>query len=537
MSAPKTFLSSLLSIVAWGVLGGVVGLGGGYFAFVKKKPRFHASTTIQVSRPGGSSDVTRPTDDSVAAGSSQQQASTEAAATVVGLEGSAEGAGEEGVGDDRLLFLSQGVVDLAVSAGELSKLSEIREAQQVSQKTSASLAAVLSQSGRVRIDAPVANSMGNVYVVHCFADTPSSSQQMANAIAVGFQKFVTTEGTQTDWQQSIDVMRELLQYPSERLVDLREQLAELDVPTDASLVDGEVMSVAAEQLRQLRPRVESLVSEQGDMRSKSRGVESLINQGASAEIVLTALGQVSHRRDARDPQQGTRDAELAKAKKAYQEKVAERQKVADEVRRNLVPLQVEKDRLLKQFGAQHPQVKAVDLRMSDVRMKLDLLPPLGPEPGVAEPAAASPFRQSDPGEGESKGPDQDVSVVLSALRSEQRQVDDELKAVRLAAEQAAATVAVQQRVLEEAQRIRKEIATEEALRDQILARLESIPVVAPVAETRVEILQDAMPGEQSDPALSPHLAIGGAMGAVSGLILGCLLVVTSVARAEPGDSE
>ena len=552
--------------MGWGVVGVLIGIGGGYFAYVKKKPRFRSTATVQVNWPSqddsSNSEQLGTTDqtDSTQADDNQKQSAIAGGNQIGGEHQS----GSKGT-SDRLLVLTDAVVNEAVHSGALRGLPEMARIKTESKASESGLAGEMIQSGLVEISRPEPGSFGSVYTVTCLGDTPTSSQKIANAIASGFQASVTSNTNQSDWQKSLGIMQELLEFPTQRLLQLREQRDRLVLPDDATLRDDEVVSRAAEQLRLLRPRVDSLLIEQSDLRAKLRNVESLIGQGASAEMLLTALGQSidrmsqspgskdrGNRADSDQTSQSDAAEDLVKAKREYQARLAEREKVLRDVERSLVPLQAQKDTLLKQYGSKHPRVKAVDFSIEQIRLKVAALPDLGPEPGTTpfpKTPSSSPGESTSRATGESPSKDsiesssngndlsppasheKDVSVLLKALRIQQRQVDQELRSVRLATEQAATDVAKQKQVLQEAQRIGGEIEREQALRDQITARLKIVPVAPPTTHARVEVLQSATPGVQFEPTFKPYLIIGGSLGFIAAFIFGGLLLATSAATA------
>ncbi|SRR6056297_1250274 len=540
VSKPKTFLSGTLALMAWGAIGASIGLVGGYFVYVKKPPRFESTVVLAVTRAEPDAETAAaelPAADWITSSESPDAATA---------SGSPTGATRQI--DDSAVILSEPVVARAIASNQLTRLPELGPLRQSAERSKVSLANALLRSGRLAVQRQGEGVTGTRYELRCQGDTPSSAQQLSQAMASSYSESLQRGGSQTaDWQTAMDLIQQASGSVTQRLTALEQQLRQLDVPVGASLQAGRVVSPAAERLHQLRQESEQLVDQRVGLEQKLRRVESLIAQGAEADMILAALGKpvvVPARPTAPLVAQANSGDDAPDPAAVYQQQLAERARVAAEIERELKPLQTEYDRLLTQFAREHPRVRSVRTKMAAVQSKLDALPPLEPPANMSpRPAAKSPSEDSpaasaaaNPGKSASSKGEQ-VSELLRALRIEAQRAGEAVESRRGALEDLAATVAFQQQRLTEEARIRDEIAAQQRLVESITARLQPLSRSSPFPEATAAILQAPTLGRQSAPELLPHLAVGGVAGGISGIVLAGLLLLTSVAVPAAGKGE
>ncbi len=524
--------SRALILLGWAMLGTVVGVGGGYFAYVKKPPVFESSATIQVSRASGpQSESPNPLSPEI---------------------------------DDRTVILSAPVISRALALG----------------KQEPAIQAIIAKRG-LRMDTPIVTSTGTTYEVHARGKTPRSSQQTTEAIVTAYRDYVMGDASGETSESPLAIMQELQRIQTERVPQLEQQLKELDIPRGASLQNDSVVSAAAERLQQLRPRINALESQQFALQTQMQRAESLIAESAPVGAVLSALGHAASSLE-RTPQprresvvamepnlgQAETDAAQRETQEQFLAQKQERERMTREIQRELKPLQFELDNLLKKFGSAHPTVQGVQAKIDRVRLKLDALPPLGDAPGdpvasggddenpfgtmkpptvdfdrdaerdinASDQAAetpASPIANDAPEANETTKAAQ-VSVLLRSLRLRLRQVQQQSAEMKAVAVQTATTVAEEHRALQEELRLRQELAQSLLVREQLTAGIQHAATGPTAGVVQVDILSPASPGQQVEPQALLHVGAGGALGLITGIVLACLLLATSIG-ANPQD--
>ncbi|WP_068142437.1 GumC domain-containing protein [Roseimaritima ulvae] len=500
-STPRlsSFVAGCLTMVAWSVLGLTIGVGGGYFLYVKKPAEFQSVAVLQV----------------------QHQATTDT--------------------DDSQIILSDPVLNRAVSEHRLDRLPSLQAPganrnQNNNKKNNPPARDVISQLRRhIKLQRrPLAAAAPDaIYEVQCHAASSSDSEAIANAVVSSYVQYLSATDNQTAWKSAIELLQSARNESLERIAELEKQRVPLKLPANASLEAGEVISAEAVRWDRLRSESARFHEEYIQANAQIQRTESLITEGAAADDILAALGMSVDAAPTTAPAaDASADASAVKAAEQQKRILAERAKIRADVERDLVPLNQELDRLLKIVASEHPKVRGVQKRIDKVLERLNDMPPLPKRsPSAGQPKTQDTARQ------ETTGPSKGTLVTarLRALRTRRDQLGQQMSDVDAQLKQAAERVSKQKTELQEDARFRREITLEQQLADRATEQLETILRTPPEPATQAAVVSLAEPGVQVTPHLGPHLLIGAAAGVLLGLVLGGLFLLTSAAGEPEGD--
>ncbi len=504
--APRTLASGCLTVLSWGLLGLLLGTGSGYFLYVKKPAEFQSSALLQVT------------------------------------------GGEAVSPADALVILSDPVLEAAVSRGRLDRLPGLQPPASNRALTSTEFVALLRERAKLRVEPLHPQASSVIYELYCHGATPSASEAVATAIVSAYVDYFSKQGDSTDWQAALQLLQTARTEGLARIAELEQQLSQLRVPADATLQDGNVVSAAAEQWSRLRNESERLHNEYIRATASLRQTETLIADGATADQVLAALGSpampgprpIPAAQPGADAEAAARTAAAA-ARAAEQRRsiLATRQRIREEVERDLQPLQEELDQLSKIVASEHPKIRGVQMRMQKVRERLKDMPPLPPDAAPANasaPAAASPSpllpAESSPTNGEQllqASPGALITSQLRALRQRRDALASQMTDIDARLDQAAELVSLQKTELQADARIRSEIQAQQRLMERAIEQLAEIPATPPAIQPRVQILQTAQPGIQVAPWVWSHVLVGAIAGLLSAMVLASLVLLTTAA--------
>jgi hypothetical protein len=496
MMKPKKIASALIALIAWTLLGTLLGAAGGYVVYVRQPAVFQAEGALQI-------------------------------ATVSPIAGTATG---EEV-DAGKLISSTAVLSKAASQGRLGRLPGMtgRNPQDVAE--------AIQTSGDLQVIAEDPDALGTVFRVQFRGATPSASQQIVQSVMQATVESLTEVDNTANWNESIQILTDVRQQIDQTVADLRRNIAQLPASSDVATVEEELVSVVSEKYQRLRADADQLQNLKNALNQKLRHVESMIQNGASTSAILAGLDipvmpAVTQRQPASGGQAATNEQDAEQ-----QRQLAERMKVEREIQSAMRPLQQELDKLLEKFGAQHPTVAFKQKQIDELQAKLDQLPPLNAALGspraptdVASPSSDDVAIELQQDQGSDAA--QKVMASLRALRSEKQQVEQAFEELASQLEQAAAEYAEQQNSQAERVRLNRELESQNQLLEQAATRLQELSSRPPFPKVRAAVLRAPGLGVQVEPQLKPLLVRGIQIGAVVGLVLVSLLYLTSLATSE-----
>ncbi|QDV14274.1 hypothetical protein CA51_41710 [Rosistilla oblonga] len=504
----------LLIFFAWSFLGTTLGLGTAYFNYVRERPSFESTAIVAIRDLGA--------DKSVTPESPTEPQSSSSVAAPLGSER------PEGIVAEGLAILSEPVVKMAIAE------KGVRDA------------GVANFIRRHDLQVEYIDSspkQGQMFSIRGRGETPSAAAEVVASVVNAYRGYVSKDDGSESWQQALAQFSETHAVVNSRIEKLEQQLEALSLPADASLLNGSVVSRAATQVDSLRSEAEQVANQKSAAETKLQKVELLLAADApdtNYQDILTTLNITQIPRSQPQPaavespemKQAAAEQRAAEIEQARQQRIA----LTEQVQRELIPLEQELDLLLLNVGTEHPKAKGLRKQIALVRAKLTQLPPI-PAPLETPP---NPFDQritppSDPAETSEQREtlQKKITTKLAALRVEIQRLDARYKTIEIELDKAAKEFTSQQQTLQEEQRLREALSQQYLLADQITRTLAAVPDLASDHPKEVTVVRPAERGTQVAPNLGMHLAAGGGLGCLSGMMLvGLVLVTTQQDRSE-----
>ncbi|MGI9459284.1 MAG: hypothetical protein ACR2NF_04735, partial [Pirellulales bacterium] len=340
---------------------------------------------------------------------------------------------------------------------------------------------------------------------------------------------------------------------------LQRAIDEIDLPQQAVLQDGSVVSPAAIKLNASIRRFERFDLQRESLQQRLWRAKELLAQNAHDRDVLELLAVLPTDRKVPDTAVAASQEHSVSlgSERGRREWLAEKEKLTVAVEQEVQPLQKQLDELLNiKYGPQHPQIKHLKMLIAKAKGKLAVYA-VEPDFGGAKSsrtqvggAPDSPVSlqdgtqsgQEDIGvgmteqQGDAASARNSLEVVLSVLKGELKRLSNDLGSVDEELETLATIVANESQVLRYNERLRREMQhlqeTGKSLEGEIqhaLSLYERVP-------SSCEVLIACGPAVQVSPVLSPYLFYGSLGGIAAALTLFTVLwFALSLVPGRPAD--
>lgn len=492
-STARQTVSRILGISAWGLLGMLVGLGAGYFMYVKQPAVFTSTSTFEIAgNPGGN-----------------PLAGTDPAE----LDNKTPSA--QNVGP---FLFSQAIIAEAINSENLLR--------QLSSNRSATADQVAGQwiaAGNISTQALGSSGKGALLKLQTKAPTPSVATRLNQAILATYQSQTSDDKEFVQWNESIKLLTTARAEIQKRQAELEAFAQNLEIPSDAVWIDGKVESAAATRLPTLKTELQQLTAQQSALAKRLIEIEAMIAQGSSAAQILVVMGQPAPTSTPETENTSDESAAQANAAELAQRQRAERRAKWEA---EVVPLEQELKRLLTKVGPAHPAAVALKSRLAKAR---DNAGPLG----NSETAAAdkpnsppSPDAKEDSADVEAEAPPsngQRISTLLKQLRAQKHRLDQQRSRAEEEQSQVILTLASEEQKLRLADSIQQDQAQQRQLLASVITKLATLEDASPIRPVSLTTTAPPTEGIQTDPQLRPYLLTGGAVGLALGFLAAILL--------------
>lgn len=294
--------------LAWMLFGSLVGLGGGYYSYLRQMPTFRSKARIQLF------------------------SATDAAKQVDSL-------------DESPLLLSKSILEGVSLREELKEVPELMSAPKDSPRV---------QGTRLGLGRAYARKIseaqdGPVYEVSYSGMTPVSSRQIMVAIVAAIQEEFGGDKV-AEWNESVGLLERLVEDSNPRVSELSESLDKVEQELKGVLVEDGGQSATLIQWSNLQRRVEHEYRGQALVQSRLSDMKSLLKMEVSQEELLRSLSE-------------SWPEEFQKAS------MLDGSGEADALKEQLAQLQAQMDALLKIYGEAHPKVTVIRDKMDAVRQE------------------------------------------------------------------------------------------------------------------------------------------------------------------------
>ena len=526
MSHSYSLRGAFAVFCCWAAVGAAAGAAIAYFAYAREPREFASTAVVRFERFED-----EPTNQQILEFQPRQQTRSDAAAKPA--------AKSDNPPDDSLLLCGQSVLSQAAVSGQLMEIPELRVPKAISSKTSAEdFVRDWVSRERLVVTKFKSTSRGGLYRVSFRSELPSVSSQVVSAVVAAMVERFDRQASQNDATETIKNLgqrREELELQAE---GLQRAIDELDLPQQAVLQDGRVVSPAAIRLDASIRSFERLTLQREGLQQRLRRAEDLLAQNVKERRilemlgVLTTEGKISGNASEASPEQALR----LRSERERREWLAEKEKLTAAVKREVQPLQKQLDELLGiKYGPQHPQIRHLNTLIAKAKGKLAqyaVEPDFGvinspltsgaalPEDPIPDQDERQLSQESRADRGDQTRDDvsdgDSLQLVLSVLNGELRGLSSDLNRVDTELEALATTVANENKVLQQNERLSLEIQQLQEISKSLEAEVQHALSLNERAPSSCEVLTAAGPAVQVSPILNSYLRFGSLAGVLAG---------------------
>ena len=517
----------------WAAVGAAAGAAIAYFAYARQPREFASSAVVRFERFED-----EPTNKQSGEVQPRQQSRLDAAL------GSA--ATLRNPPDDSLLLCGQTVLSEAAVSGNLMEIQELRVVKAIPTQTSADdFVRNWVTSGRLMVTQFKSTSRGGLYRVTFRSELPSVSNRVVSAVVAAMVERFDGQASQNLATETIQDLRQRREELGRQAEDLQRTIENLDLPQQAVLQDGRVVSPAAIKLDASIRSFERLTLQREGLQQRLRRAEELLAQNADERRIMEMLGVLT--KDGEVPgsarEASPEQAEKQKSERERRQWLAEKEKLTVAVDREVQPLQKQLDELLGiKYGPQHPQIRHLKTLIAKAKGKLAeyavepdfgvTVPPVTPD-GASEgdPIPGQDERQLS----DESGPDlgdqardavsagDALPLVLTVLNGELKGLSNDLSRVDAELEALATIVAYETQVLQRKERLGLEIQQLQEIRKSLEGEVQHAVKLDEKVASSLEVLSASGPAVQVSPILNSYLRFGSLLGVVVGFLLFVIL--------------
>ena len=518
MKKNSNLLATLVALIAWTTMGGLVGFATGYVVFVKQTAIFQSTGTLNVATLSDQNALTK-----------ESQASSAA--------------------DLSAMITSQEVLAKAATDGNLGRLFGI------SGKDPDEIAQNIQVSGNLSVSKGLTSDVGTSYQLTYRGLTPSNAQIALTAICDSAVSLLSEGGHADQWNQAVEMLTNVRHEIEERIEKLEQQRTLISPEVTSIKRNGVTISGLSVQFSTLQQQVAELESLRAGLSEKLRHVESLIQEGGSTEAILVSLNVPVTKTPVNvqplpKPTQSTKQADAER-----QISIAKRKQAEREIRIKMEPLISELDKLRERYGEKHPKVVFKKSEIEVYQLQIDALGPIPSEqvaplsnesadpPTANDPPNSTSSKQVKPESSQTddsrktSSDGEKVVQALKALKAELENVELEYDEKNQLLQSLASDISQEEMKSREYERLTDAVVTQHQLLQQTVSRLSKLPQHSPFSGRLVTVINQPTPGTQISPVLRPLLQTSIGAGLLAGLGLFVLVFLASLVTNDSESDE
>ena len=356
----------------WAAVGAAAGAAIAYFAYARQPREFASSAVVRFERFEVESADKQINVEIKPRQQGRIDAALESAATL------------RNPPDDSLLLCGQSVLSQAAVSGNLMEIPELRVAKAIPNQVSADdFVRDWVASGRLMVTQFKSTSRGGLYRISFRSELPSVSTRVVSAVVAAMVERFDRQASQNRLTETMEDLRQRREELGHRVEVLQDAIGKLDLPQQAVLQDGRVVSPTAIKLDVSIRSYQQLTDQRKWLQQRLRRAEELLAQNVDERRIWEMLGVLT--KDGKVPgnpvpgnpvpgntaEASPQQAERRRGERERREWLAEKEKLVVAVEREVQPLQQQLDELLGiKYGPQHPQIRHLKTLIAKAKGKL-----------------------------------------------------------------------------------------------------------------------------------------------------------------------
>ncbi len=417
------------------------------------------------------------------------------------------------LGDEVFVVRSEQVLRRAASSADLSSSPPFTgmSAQEV--------AAALAESLELVVQPANSQLVTNVIQIEYDVPAPTTSQRVVQAILDAYLQHSQEKFEKGD----VEALSQILAARDEAFEKLQKMELEHNKflkGTNLLFVDNEPISVHRKTADRFLAQREELLIEKSQLESRLRSAERNL-QESDPQTVMLALKADS------ETASDVIDQNISRQLERLQNELRDRASVRTR-ESSLLPLQLERDALLKKFGRSHPQIVGIQTQIDVVEKQIARMQAEEEEKERLIKKVMSIGGKSDAEEGKEGELDPQaelrkrVEMAIAALKQQLASIEQQLESVNDSYQTESAAAKEEVEAVRESERFERDIERQRELYEKILARIDDVSLLSADQGIAVSVLDSPRLGVKVERPMGNLTTIGGFIGALAGLILGMM---------------
>jgi capsular exopolysaccharide synthesis family protein len=456
-----------------GVVGGAIGFAAAYAWIMHPPPTYRSAALIQIERKGAEPDSNRT---------------------------------DAGTGLDDETFVVRGEQTLQRAAERLAS----KQVPEFRGHSPQDIAARLSTSPVLVVESASDQPSSNVISIEYEAADPTTPQMVVQSVVDGYTQH-TRERFEKGDAEALSEILEARDQALRKLQDIEKRHDDFLKQTELVFVDGEPKSIHRKIADRFLVQREELMVQKSEIQSRIRSAELSRDNSDPRTAMLSLKGKNETASDVIDR---NISRQLEKLQNELRDRASVRTRETE-----LLPLQLERDEMLEEFGKNHFKVRGIQKQIDVVEKQIARMEAEEKEKEVMIKKIMSiggkPEVELDP-ETEIR---KRVDLAITALKTQLASIEQQLQAVNASYEEEAASAKAETEAIRESRRFESDIARQQELYEKVLARLDDAVLLSDDKGLVVSVLDSPGKGLVVERPVMNRGLTGALIGLISGIVL------------------
>lgn len=413
--------------------------------------------------------------------------------------------------DEVLVARSERVLRRAAIEGQLAATKEFVG------NTPEQIAGRLIDDPALRIAPAFDDQATSVVLFQYDSGNPSTTQRVIGSIVNAYDEHTKEKFEQKD----TDVMDQILLSRDEALTELQrlERLHdEFKMESDLVFVDGRPQSIHRKTADRFQSQKQELLVNRADIQSRLNAAQQSLDNGEAPTTVMLAMRAKTE--TASDVIDRTISEQLTQLQNELRDRASVRVEESE-----LLPLQLEREARLTEYGASHPTVRAIDKKIAVVENRIKRLV----EQEEKKEALIKKIMtiNGQPVSDEEIDPQAEarkrVELAIEALKQQLDSTEQQIAAVSEAYDLELQLAKAEVADIRESNRFERDIARQTEVYNKIVTRLDEAKFSSGSEGLNVTPLDEAQPGRRVTRPIFAWVGVGSLIGWLVGAFLSILI--------------